>query len=206
MPKPLTFDPHPGLAMVQAWISSLKSKTGRSLDEWLSLARKSGPKDEPSLRAWFKSAHNLPTNSAWWLAERTFGKGTGEDSPEAYLASAARYVNDQYSAKRAPLRPIFDALYHLSRSLGKDVRICPAKTIVPIYRRHVIAQIKPSTNTRVDFGLCLTTYKGKLPKRLVDTGGLAKKDRITHRFELTTPAQVDPDVARYLKLAYDLDT
>jgi len=37
----------------------------------------------------------------------------------------------------------------------------------------------------IDLGFALTHYKGKLPKRLIDTGGLAKKDRITHRMEIT---------------------
>jgi hypothetical protein len=76
---------------------------------------------------------------------------------------------------------------------------------VPLYRAHVFAQIKPTTNTRVDLGLALAKYKGKLPKRLVDTGGLAKKDRITHRIELKTAAEIDDDVKKWLKAAYDLD-
>jgi hypothetical protein len=77
--------------------------------------------------------------------------------------------------------------------------------MVPLYRNHVFAQIKPTTNTRVDFGLALTHYKGKLPKRLVDTGGLAKKDRITHRIEISSTAQIDDEVKKWLKTAYDLD-
>ena len=34
---------HPGVAMVQKWVSELKTKTGRSLDEWLALVIKEGP-------------------------------------------------------------------------------------------------------------------------------------------------------------------
>ena len=77
--------------------------------------------------------------------------------------------------------------------------------MVPLYRNHVFAQIKPTTNTRVDFGLSLTHYKGKLAKRLVDTGGLAKKDRITHRFEINDVKQIDAEVKKWLKTAYELD-
>ena len=40
---------------------------------------------------------------------------------------------------------------------------------------------------------------------LIDTGGLAKKDRITHRIELASPAQIDGEVKKWLKTAYDLD-
>jgi hypothetical protein len=39
----------------------------------------------------------------------------------------------------------------------------------------------------------------------VDTGGLAKKDRITHRIGLETEKDIDPDVEKRLKIAYDLD-
>jgi hypothetical protein len=37
---------HPGVTMVQKWITELKQKTGRSLEEWLKLIRKEGPPDE----------------------------------------------------------------------------------------------------------------------------------------------------------------
>jgi hypothetical protein len=85
------------------------------------------------------------------------------------------------------------------------VKACPCKTIVPLYRRHVFAQLKPTTNTRLDLGLALTHHKGKLPKRLVDTGGLLKKDRITHRIELKSPSEIDQEVRKWLKTAYELD-
>ena len=85
------------------------------------------------------------------------------------------------------------------------MKACPCKTIVPLYRQHVFAQIKPSTNSRVDLGLSLTHYKGKLPKRIIDTGGAAKKDRITHRIELKNVSEIDAEVKSWFKTAYDLD-
>jgi hypothetical protein len=210
MPKSATqtssrYDVHPGVAMVQKWIAELKPKTGRSLDEWIALLKKDGPKDYQSRRAWLKSKPNLGTNSAWWVAERAEGKGGEEDSPEKYLATAAKYVEDQYAGKKSFLRPIYDELLSLGKSLSPDVKACPCKTMVPLYRNHVFAQIKPTTNTRIDFGLCFTTYTGKLPKRLIDTGGLAKKDRITHRIELTSSAEIGANLKKWLRAAYDLD-
>ena len=35
-----SYDVHPGVAMVQKWIAELKDKTGRSLEEWIALAKK----------------------------------------------------------------------------------------------------------------------------------------------------------------------
>jgi len=199
-----TYDVHPGVALVQKWVADLKGKTGRSLEEWLALVKKEGPKDEKSRREWLKSKHKLGTNSAWWIAERAEGKGE-DASPEAYLKRAVRYVEEQYAGPKERLRPIFEELLRLGRSMGDDVKVCPCKTIVPLYREHVFAQIKPTTNSRIDFGFALTHYKGKLPKRLIDTGGLAKKDRITHRMELSSAEEIDDEVKKWLKTAYDLD-
>ena len=199
------YDVHPGVAMVQKWVAELKSKTGRSLGEWLALVKEAGPKDEKSLREWLKIQHKLGTNSAWWIAARVAGMESEEDSPEKYLEAAPKYVEKQYAGKKEALRPIYDQLLRLGKAMGSDVKACPCLTMVPLYRNHVFAQIKPTTNSRIDLGFALAHYKAKLPKRLIDTGGLAKKDRITHRIELTSPAQIDAEVKKWLKTAYDLD-
>ncbi len=196
---------HPSVAMVQKWLAELKEKTGRSMEEWLALVKKEGPKDEKSRREWLKTKHKLGTNSAWWIAERAEGKGGDEDTPEVYLKAAVRYVEEQYAGPKEKLRPIFDELLTLGKSLGGDVKACPCKTIVPLYRNHVFAQIKPTTNSRVDLGFALAHFKGKLPKRIIDTGGLAKKDRITHRIPLTSVKEIDGDVKKWLMTAYELD-
>ena len=196
---------HPGVAMVQKSMAELKETTGRSLEEWIAIVQNEGPKDEKSRFAWLKTKHKLGMNRAGWIAERAEGKGGDLDTPEVYLKSAVRYVEGQYAGPKEKLRPIFDELLRLGKSMGSDVKACPCKTIVPFYREHVFAQIKPTTNTRIDLGFALTHYKGKLPKRLVDTGGLAKKDRITHRIEITSADQIDDDVKKWLKTAYDLD-
>jgi len=196
---------HPGVAMVPKSLAELKETTGRSLEEWIAIVQKEGPKDEKSRFAWLKTKHKLGMNRAGWIAERAEGKGGDLDTPEVYLKSAVRYVEGQYAGPKEKLRPIFDELLRLGKSMGSDAKACPCKTIVPFYREHVFAQIKPTTNTRIDLGFALTHYKGKLPKRLIDTGGLAKKDRITHRMEITAVEQIDSEVKKWLKAAYDLD-
>jgi hypothetical protein len=204
--NPDLYDVHPGIAMVQKWIGELKEKTGRTVEEWLALVEKEGPKTGHKARVeWLKTKHKIGNNSAWWIAERAGGKSGKEDTPEGYLETAAEYVEAQYSGKKEQLRPIYDELLELGKSVAADVKTCPCQTMVPFYRNHVFAQIKPTTNARVDMGLALAKYKGKLPKRLIDTGGLAKKDRITHRIEITEVAQIDDEVRKWVKAAYDLD-
>jgi hypothetical protein len=201
-----SYDVHPGVAMVQKWIGELKDKTGRSLEEWIAFAKKQGPKEDKARREWLKTKHKLGTNSAWWISERVDGKGAEEDSPEAYFKTAVVYVEEQYAGAKENLRPVYEELLELGKSIGVDVKACPCKTMVPLYREHVFAQIKPTTNTRIDLGFALTHYKGKLPKRIIDTGGLAKKDRITHRIELKSVEEIDAEVKKWLKTAYELDT
>jgi hypothetical protein len=189
--------------MVQKWISDLPAKTGRSLDEWLKFIKKSGPKTEVERREWLKKEHGLGTNSAWWLAERAEGKGGEDSDPEAYLRAAEGYVERMFAGPKQGLRPIYDALLKLGLALGKDVKACPCQTIVPLYRTHVFAQLKPTTQTRIDLGLALKDLKAS--GRLIDTGGFAKKDRITHRIPITSLKEIDDEVKRWLKAAYELN-
>src|SRR5271157_5790024 len=97
---------HPGVAMVQKWMTELPEKTGRSVEEWIALVQKSGPPTEKERREWLKKEHKLGTNSAWWIAERVDGKGTEEDTPQAYLKTAEAWVEAQYAGPRAALRPL----------------------------------------------------------------------------------------------------
>jgi hypothetical protein len=189
--------------MTIKWIGELKQKTGRSLEEWLKLIKKDGPPTEQERREWLKAQYHLGTNTAWWLAERSVGKRDETGDPDRYLIAAENYVEKMFSGKKEHLRPIYDALLKLGLSMGKEAKACPCQTIVPLYRRHVFAQIKPTTQTRIDFGLALGNLK--TPKRLIDTGGYAKKDRITHRFEIASLQDIDDEVKRWLRVAYDRD-
>jgi hypothetical protein len=202
MGKTSLYSVHPGVVMVQNWIATLKEKTGRSVEEWVKFIKKSGPPTENERREWLKQGHVLGTNTAWWLAERAEGKPNEED-PDVYLEQAHQYVEDMYGGGKAPLRPIYDVLLKLGLGIGKDVKACPCKTIVPLYRKHVFAQIKPTTRTRIDLGFALGARQAE--GRLIDTGGYAKKDRITHRIPITSVDDINADVKQWLRIAYEED-
>jgi Domain of unknown function (DUF5655) len=163
----------------------------------------SGPPTEKGRREWLKERHQLGTNYAWWIAERAEGKGAEHDSPEAYLKAAEGWVEAMFAGPRAGLRPVYERLLELGFSLGADVKACPCQTIVPLYRNHVFAQIKPTTRTRIDLGFALGDMEPT--GRLIDTGGFEKKDRITHRIPITSLDDIDDEVKRWLKTAYDRD-
>lgn len=193
---------HPGVAMVQHAIATLPERTGRSLDEWIRVIKARGSSDVHAVRDWLKAEYKLGATYAAWLANRAAG-GDDDGDADEYLERAERYVDEMFAGSKAALRPIFEKLLKIGLAIGHDVKACPCKTIVPLYRHRVFAQIKPATRSRIDLGLSLGEMR--TPKRVIDTGGFRKKDRITHRIEIMSPADIDGDMTRWLLKAYELD-
>jgi hypothetical protein len=193
--------------MTRKWVAGLKEKTGRPLEEWLKLVRKSGGATEQERRDWLKQEHGMGTNSAVFIAERSVGKGDEMYDADLYLQAAEQYVEKMFSGSKAGLRPIYDALLKLGLATGKDVKACPCQTMVPLYRKHVFAQIKPTTTKRIDLGFALGFALGGRPAegKLIDTGGYAKKDRITHRIPISSLEEIDDQVKHWLRIAHEGD-
>ena len=42
---------HPSVTIVQKWLAELKEESGRSMEEWLALVKREGPKEEKSRSA-----------------------------------------------------------------------------------------------------------------------------------------------------------
>jgi hypothetical protein len=189
--------------MARSVIAGMKEKTGRSLDEWVQHAKKHGPSGEKERAAWLKTEHRLGTNYASWIAGKSVGKSDAFEDSDQYLRHAEDFVDQMYAGPKAHLRPIYDEILTYAKTLGRDIGVSPCRTIVPIYRNHVIAQIKPMTRTHIDLGLALQDTK--TPKRLIDTGGFARKDRITHRIEITSSDDFDDEARRWMRVAYEMD-
>jgi hypothetical protein len=187
---------HPTYQMEAGYEAKLKERTGKTLADWVTLTLKDGPADEPARRAWLKETHGLSINYTWWIVERAAGRGSAEQYDPEQL------VEDLF-ARRPALRPIYDRTLGIALGLGKDVKACPCKTIVPLYRQHVFAELKPATKTRLELGLAL---KGEpFTARLKDTGGTQKGDRLTHKVELTTLEDIDAEALLWLRQAYERD-
>jgi hypothetical protein len=190
------FADHPAVAHQQAVIANLKRNTAKTLDEWVRLVKTSAPKTRKERVQWLKTEHRLGMTTANVIAGAVEGRKPEDDNPQKFL-------DGLYTGAKAVLRPINDELVRLGMAPGPDVTATPCKTFVPLRRRHVFAQIKPTTNTRIDLGLALG--KTKATGRLIDTGGLAKGDRITHRISITSVSEIDAEVKRWMKTAYEMD-
>ena len=126
-------------------------------------------------------------------------------SPAAYLATAERYVDEMFAGTESRLATVYDALLtagtvnrpgHQSVSLQNDCSDLP-----PSRDRADQTRRRRRASTSV-----WRSANAKAPKRLIDTGGFMKKDRITHRIESQMAVDdIDDELKRWLKKAYELD-
>jgi hypothetical protein len=188
---------HPAYNRVEAARRNLIERTGKTLEEWAEITKTSGPPDRKARIAWLGSAHGMGSNYAEWIAMSA--EGSDVHDPDAYDPEGL--VAKQYAGPKAALRPIYQRLLSLAMSLGEDVTATPCSTYVPLRRRFAFAQIRPTTRTRIDLALALGPTK--IPKRVIETGGLARGDRMTHQIAISALAEVDAEVERWLRVAYE---
>src|SRR5262245_11489183 len=196
------FDVHPGVAMVKKWIADLPDKTGRSLDQWSDVYRKLAKKHpvRKDLVAAIKNEYGLGTVTAEQIWEYTFNSITWEGDDSTYLKNAEEYVNGQYAGAREQFKPLFDEVVRFARTLGKDVRVCPCKTMVPLYRGRVFAELRAATNSRFEIALCMTNvpYDELLKKNPRAKGN----DRQLYVINLQATKDFNSTVKKWLKHAY----
>jgi hypothetical protein len=183
--------------MMNAITRNLPTRTGRTIEQWANLVKSKGPKTTKGRVAWLRQVHGLgdPTaNVIVAAAEDRDLAATYEDSDAL--------VDAMYSGTKAALRPIYEATLKAARAVGKDVTASARKTYVTLTRKRQFAVIQPSTKTRVDVGFALGPVKatGRLKKTTTVGGG-----RITHCIACSTPSDVDAEVKKWLKAAYEKD-
>lgn len=200
--KKSIYTPHPSIAMTIKWVKDLPEKTGRSLEDWVRYIQKKGPETVESRRDWLKTELKLGTNTASWLADYSVGKGQEDLDLNAYLAKAEEWVATMIKNKPL-LKPLYDEVLKRVFALGNDVKVSPCQTMVPFYRNNVFSKATFSTQSRLDVGFCLRGIP--FTTRLTDTGGTAKKDRITHKVAITTLDDLDAEFDRWLLKAYEMD-
>lgn len=197
------FDVHPGVAMVQKWTAELPTKTGRSLDEWADVIRRKKFDGRAAATAWLKAEYGLGTITAGQLAEAAIGQQTWDGDPASYLKASVEYVDGMFAGAKAHLRPIAEAVWTFARGLGADVKVCPCKTIVPLYRTRVFAELKPATRTRLELALRL----GEVPftDKLTLNPRAKGNDKLRHLIALHELKDFDATAKKWLKAAYRAD-
>ena len=178
--------------MGEAVIRNLQTRTGRSLEQWIKLAKRSRLTDPKALRKWLKAEHALGGTTCLVIVDATLRKpGDVPPTPDEMLEA-------QFKGDKATLRPVYERLVRAVKKLGIDVNVGVRKTQTTFARNHTFAIAKAPTKTRIDLGLRLP---GTRPtKRLQNT--TAFSDNATHCVALTAPGNVDDQLKKWLKAAY----
>jgi hypothetical protein len=178
--------------MAAAMVANLKDKTGKTLEQWVQIARKSKLARHGEIVKHLKGEHGLTHGYANLVALETL-------KPTGGAAGGDDLVAAQYSGKKADLRPIYDKLIAAIGKLGKDVEVAPKKTYVSLRRNKQFALIQPSSATRVDVGINL---KGVPPKGRLEASG-SFNAMVSHRVRVEAASQVDRELVGWLKQAYE---
>jgi hypothetical protein len=176
--------------IAEGMIANLRETTGKSLEEWTPIVKKSGAAKHGEVVTFLKTKHGVGHGYANLIAQRVLSAGS----------ESVDLVAAQYQGARAALKPIHDALVAAAKKLGTDVEVSPKKTSVSLRRAKQFALIQPATNTRIDLGLKLpgVPFAGRLEK-WPDT-------MCTHRVRLEKAGDVDKQVLAWMKQAYEAAT
>lgn len=167
-------------------IANLEATTGRSLGEWVDLARATGLEKHGAIVAHLKSDHGLKHGYANLIALTLLRDG--EPEGEAL-------VDAQYTGKEN-LRPVYEAIVAAVTAFGDDVELAPKKTGVSLRCAKQFALITPATRNRVDLGINIRDVESS--ERLAEVGGMC-----THRVAVTDVSEVDQQLVGWLRTAYE---
>lgn len=178
-------------AAAQTMIENLEKNTGKSLAEWVKIARASGLEKHGQIVNYLKTEHGFTHGFANLVAIKA--RETAESPP-----TSDDLVENQYSGKEA-LRPIYDALIGAINQFGDDVVISPKKAYVSLRRSKQFGLVQPSTKTRLDVGLNLSDVAAD--GRLEKSGSF--NSMVSHRVRLSSADEVNDELIGWLRQAYD---
>jgi hypothetical protein len=178
----------------QTMIANLKEKTGKSLEQWVKIAQKSGLTKHGEVVKMLKGDHGLTHGYANLVAHETL-----QSHAAAIADSGTDLVAAQYAGDKAGLRPIYDKLVAAIQKFGGDVELAPKKAYVSVRRSKQFAILQPSTKTRLDVGINL---KGTAPSGRLEASG-SFNSMVSHRVKLSEAKEVDSDLIGWLKKAYE---
>jgi hypothetical protein len=187
--------PPPGLSpRQQKWFASVQASlerdTGKTLDQWLAIA-KTCPETKPKARSdWLREHHGLGVNRAAHVLSVAFPSGMGWDEPEKLRDLL--WSDAASTAILAVVEPLATAL--------PNVVTGQRKGFTAFSREFQFAAIRPLKGGRAVLGLAVTP---DADPRLDPPRNEGWSERLTSKVVLESPAQVDAGIAALLKASWE---
>ena len=178
----------------QKWFASIRDglerDTGKSLAEWVAIA-KTCPETKPRARLkWFKETHGLLQNRASYVLNEAFPPVAGWSEPDA--------LREALWADPAS-RAIFDALEAMVLAMP-DIVVGQRKGYSAWSRAYQFAALRPIKGGRARLGLALAPDAVPSSEPAKNEGW---SERLKASLVLDTPGDVDARIANLLKQAWD---
>lgn len=185
---------------LQTQIRNIEAQYGRSMAEWVALIRSSGLTKHGQIVAMLKTDHGLSHGSANRVAlvALTEIQGGAQGAAGNGSSTVAGDPATQLYADRPALRPIHDRLMAEIASLGSDIEIAPKKGYLSLRRRTQFAMTKPAAS-HVDLGLIIPDA----PVTDRFESAATWNAMFSHRVRVRSTDDVDPELATWIRRAYD---
>jgi uncharacterized protein DUF4287/uncharacterized protein DUF5655 len=179
----------------QAYLDTIKAKTGKSPEDFKKLAEKKGLLT-PEVKAgdivsWLKKDFQLGHGHA--MAIYTVFKGLKEAKQDK-----AATLNKHFTGAKSTWRGVVDDLLTQLKKFGADVNVDPALSYLSILRGNKKFAIVQVTTNRIDIGLKL---KGIKPVDRFEPAGNWNA-MMTHRVRIENAKQIDKELIDWLNQAY----
>jgi predicted transport protein len=173
-------------------IKNLKEKTGKSLEDWVKIVKRSKLRKHGEIVKYLKTEQGLTHGYANLITHQALQSSSVQSSNSDLIGS-------QYSGEKTNLKPLYDELIKQIKKFGNDVEISPKKTYVSLRRNKQFAIIQPSTKTRLDVGINLKNFVST--ERLEKSGSF--NQMVSHRVKLNAGDKVDSELIKWLNHAYE---
>ncbi len=180
----------------QAYLDNIKVKTGKKPEDFLELAKQKGLL-EPGIKTmelvtWLKSDFGLGHGHAMAIVN-TFKFATGPK------VTADGRIDKLFGGKKAAWREPYEELLGQLENFGTDVKTATTDSYLSLLRGINKFGIIQVTGGRMDIGI---KNKDAEPTTRFESAG-SWNAMVTHRVRITDPKQIDVEVLKWLKRAYD---
>jgi len=179
--------------MEAAVIKNLPLKTGKTLEQWVSLAKADAPKEKSARLEWLKNTHHLGHIQA------TIILGVLDTGSSTY-ANANLLMSNLFAAENKGALPLYQAVRKLVASLGKDIKASVNRTYITFTRQHVFLTVKPVKGVLL-IGLALPEDLEN--ERLTRARFMGTPPRINLQVSIRELNEVDNDLKKLILKAYE---
>jgi hypothetical protein len=177
----------------QAYIENVKTKTGKTPDDFSRLAANKGLAKHAELVKWLKADFALGHGHAAAIAGVLIRAGAPKGSAEQKLQALVAGTRQRW---RKPI----DKLIAKTMKFGPDISIAIGGTYISLLRRNKkFGILQPSAAARLDVGVKL---KGASLSGRFEAAG-AWNAMVTHRVRITDPKEIDSELLGWLKAAFE---